>query len=349
MVHRWSAMRGGPLLALVLAVAVGGCAQPQGELFPPIEPAVVWPASPETPRIRLVGELAGSGDLHAAVSGGEVLLEAFHGPRPPLQFANPHAVALAKDRWVAVADSAAAVVHIIDLVERNHTVVGGWGESERLGTPVGVAWVGERLFVTDAKRHEVIELSTSGAHLGSFGGEALTRPVGIAYVASSDRLYVVDGGAHALVVFDLTGAVVARLGHNGVGPGEFNYPTHIAWDGGEHLLVADAGNFRVQLLGLDGTCVRSIGQKGDGAGDFSLPKGVAFDRDGHLYVIDSHFENVQIFDRQGRLLLAFGEEGAGRGQFALPAGLAIDHHNRIWVADSANHRLQVFAYMRNRG
>ncbi|MFH0983751.1 MAG: SMP-30/gluconolactonase/LRE family protein [Planctomycetota bacterium] len=332
--------------AFILAGLLTGCAVPQGELFLLTDPPIVWPPAPETPRIKLVGVLTGSADLKAAKSGGETFEDALRGPRPVIHFSGPHAVAVRARHLLAVADGGAGAVHVLDLDARSHLVVSGWN-NERFGVPVGATWAGERLFVTDAERHEVIELSANGTYHRRFGADLLKRPVGIVYVASRDRLYVVDGGAHGIVVFDLSGQALTTLGQNGAAPGEFNYPSHIAWDGAGRLAVADAGNFRVQLLDLDGACLRVIGQKGDGAGDFSLPKGVAFDREGHLYVVDAHFENVQIFDAEGRLLLSFGQEGTARGEFALPAGLAIDQDDRIWVADSANHRVQVFAYVRN--
>lgn len=284
----------------------------------------------------------------AARSGGEVFRAVFCGPRPPIPFSAPHSVAVCGTHQVAVADGSGSAVHVIDLDARTHTLVSGWHDG-RFDMPIGVAWAGQRLFVTDAKRHEVVELSADGTFRQRFGVDVLKRPVGIVYVAARDQLYVVDGGAHTIVVFALSGRVVTTFGRNGVAPGEFNYPSHLAWDGGDRLLVADTGNFRVQLLDLDGACRRTIGKKGDGAGDFSLPKGVAFDADGHLYVVDAHFENVQLFDDHGRLLLAFGQEGTGPGAFALPAGLAIDENGRIWVADSANHRIQIFAYLRGAG
>jgi DNA-binding beta-propeller fold protein YncE len=333
---------------MLLGCVVCGCATPQGELFEPINPPVVWPSPPEQARIRLVGSIGGSDDLSAGRSGGEAFRAALRGPRPPIRFSSPHSVAIERGRLLAVTDVGLGGVHIIDLEARTHTLVSGF-EDQRFDTPIGVCWAGARLFVTDAARHEVVELDARGAFHGRFGSEKLKRPVGIAYVASRDRLYVVDGGAHCVVVFDLDGAEVARFGRHGAGEGELNYPSHICWDGGERLCVADSANFRIQLFDLDGAFVRVIGKKGDAAGDFALPKGVAFDSEDHIYVVDAQFENVQIFDVEGRLLLAFGMEGSGPGEFSLPAGLAIDHHDRIWIADSANHRIQVFDYLRNAG
>ncbi|MGB2984625.1 MAG: hypothetical protein WBE26_01970 [Phycisphaerae bacterium] len=331
------------LCLLYLGVMIG-CARPQGVLFPAIDSPQVWPPSPDQPRIKLLGTLADSRDLKAAESGMEVFRATLRGSRPPIKFSGPHAVAIRSPGVLAVADGAGSGVHVIDLNDRTHRLVTGFAD-ERFAAPIGVTWAGQRLFVADAQRHEVIELDAGGGFHQRFGGEVLNRPVGIAYVAERNQLYVVDGGAHVLNVFDLSGMLVKTVGRRGSAPGEFNFPTHICC-AGNRLLVADSGSFRVQLLDLDGACLKTIGQKGDGAGDFSLPKGVALDSEGHIYVVDAQFENVQIFNDAGQLLMAFGEEGSRPGRFSLPAGLAIDDQDRIWVADSGNRRLQVFAYMR---
>ncbi len=346
----------------VAAVVISGCARPQGVLFAPLQPPKVWPPAPDTPRVKFVGSLAGSADLKAATTSAEAFRRILRGPRPPIGFSGPHAVAVSPGGLLAVADGAGAAVHIIDLEERTHCLVGGWGtervesqpdsggqrgsRTERFAVPVGVAWADQRLFVTDAGRREVIELDREGRFHGRFGDDVLKRPVGIAFVARRDQLYVVDGGSHQVKVFDLSGRLVNTFGKQGVGPGEFNYPSHISC-AGRRLVVADSGSFRVQWLDLDGRHLSTVGRKGDGAGDFSLPKGVAVDSEGHLYVVDAQFENIQIFNSEGQILMAFGEEGRGPGQFWLPAGLAIDGQDRIWVADSGNRRIQVFAYIRD--
>ena len=332
------------LTCLLGAGLAAGCARPKGVLFEPIDPPRVWPPPPDVPRIRLLGVLSDSRDLKPAQPGAEVLKAALRGPRQPIEFSGPQTVAYRHPGILAVADGAGAAVHLLELESRDHRRVTGW-DDQRFGLPMGVAWAGDRLFVADAKRHEVIELDGEGRCRGRFGGDVLQRPVGIAYVPGRRQLYVVDGGAHRITVFGLDGTLVTTLGRPGLKPGEFNFPTHICC-AGEQLLVADSGNFRVQLLDLDGRCLRTIGQKGDGAGDFALPKGVAFDSEGHLYIVDAQFENVQIFDPEGRLLMAFGEEGRKLGEFWLPAGVAIDEQDRIWVADAGNRRIQVFAFMR---
>jgi DNA-binding beta-propeller fold protein YncE len=336
------------IAGLVAGLAQVGCATPAGPLFDPVHPPLVWPPAPETPRIRWVGELSGSESLNAGRSAGEAFKAVLRGPRLPIGFSSPHSVSMSGKNVLAVADVGAAGVHIVDLDRRTHHFVTGWAD-QRFETPIGACWVGNRLFVTDAARHQVVELDAGGGCHHAFGADELVRPVGIAYVASRQRLYVVDGGGHRIAVYDSGGRLEGYLGGPGEAAGEFAYPTHICWDGADRLAVSDAANFRVQLLDLDGHCQAVIGGQGDGAGDLALPKGVAFDSDGHVYVVDARFENVQIFDAKGRLLLAFGVEGGGRGEFSLPAGLMIDNHDRIWIADSANRRVQAFDYLRVTG
>jgi DNA-binding beta-propeller fold protein YncE len=333
------------LLPLVV-LASGDCARPRGELFPAITPARVWPAPPDVARIRLLGDFTGSEDLRASRSGLEVMAAALRGPRPPIRFSGPHAIALASEGRLAVADSSGAAVHVLDLDARSHIRITGTSESEPFGSPVGVTWANGNLFVSDAERHEVIVLNGQGGFIRRFGADILGRPVGIAYVPARNAVYVVDGQKHHIAVFAPHGDLLRTIGARGTAPGEFNYPSHLACRQ-KQLLVADSGNFRVQLLDLDGRCLRTIGQVGNAAGDLSLPKGVAFDSDGHVYVVDAHFENIQIFDANNRLLMAFGQEGPGPGEFSLPAGLAIDDQDRIWVADSGNRRVQVFQYLGN--
>jgi DNA-binding beta-propeller fold protein YncE len=313
-------------------------------MFAPVGRAPVWPAPPETARIRFVGTYASSDVLKAGKSGGEVVKDVLRGPRPSVKLTAPQAVAIGPGGLLAVADGAGAAVHIINITNRSHTLVGGWAE-ERFAVPFGVTWAGERLFVTDAQRKEVIELTFDGTFRNRFGGGELSRPVGIAFVAQREQLYVVDGGAHCVRTFDLDGRPISQFGGRGSDPGWFNFPSHVT-AAGDRLILADGGNFRVQLLDLDGGSRGVIGKKGDAAGDFALPKGVAVDADGNIHVVDSQFENVQIFNDGGQLLLAFGEEGTAIGKFSLPAGLAIGDDDRIWVADAGNHRLQIFQYLR---
>jgi DNA-binding beta-propeller fold protein YncE len=250
---------------------------------------------------------------------------------------------------VYVADPGARALWILDPaageVRRVREATGG-----ALASPVAVA-IGPRglVFVADSERAEVLAYDAGGAPAGTAARAGLRRPAGLAYDAARDRLYVADSAAHRIAVFASDGRPLGTLGRRGTGPGEFNFPTHLALDREGRLLVTDSLNFRLQALDAEGAFQRSFGLHGDASGEFASPKGVALDSAGHVYVVEALFDAVQIFDRSGRYLLAFGERGTAPGQFSLPGGVSIDGKDRIYVADSYNQRIQVFQYLRGAG
>jgi sugar lactone lactonase YvrE len=167
----------------------------------------------------------------------------------------------------------------------------------------------------------------------------------LAWDADESLLYVADTLAHQIKVFDVTGRLVKRIGQRGEGPGEFNYPTHLALakDG---LVVSDTMNARIQVVPLTGTGdARVIGQRGNRVGDFVRPKGVAVDSEQNIYALESYHDHVLIFDSRGRFLLPIGGTGKGIGSFYLPNGVWTDERNRIFVADTFNGRVVVFQFL----
>ncbi|MEP0843475.1 MAG: hypothetical protein HRF43_12300 [Phycisphaerae bacterium] len=335
MIHR---ARSFPTLGLVLIA--GGCARGHGELFAPSGPPIEWPRPPDPPRVRFLGEIKGSEDLHAGKSAGQVWREVLYGPEAPAMMTRPHALAVSADGdRLAVADTDAACVHVFDLARRGYRRIDDYGGPQRV--PTGVAWDGQDLWIADAKLHAVVVAAPAGPPR-VVGAEVLARPAGIAFDPARGWAFVSDAGAHGVVVFDRTGRLVWRFGRQGPEPGAFNYPAQIACSADGTLAVADAMNFRVQLFSPDGALIRAFGRKGDAPGDFALPKGVAFGPDGNLWVVDAHFENVQAFTPSGELLMSLGREGHAPGEFWLPAGVCIDAKRRMWVADTYNRRVQVF-------
>jgi len=329
-------------LAMILGPFQGGCQSAAKPVFPQLEPAPVWPAAPDQPRIRYVGALSGERDLHRVPSGWEALRGVFTGPRPPIGFLTPTAVAVSDD-LVFVCDRQLGGVHVLNLATRDYALWTSAGD-ERFGMPMDVTLCDGKLAVADARRKVVDLFTLGGEWLSRVGDGLLERPASLAWDASRRELWVLDSAAHACLVFDLSGELKRSIGGRGAGPLQFNYPAGLAYSPALGALVADSMNFRVQIIGENRSPV-IFGDKGDAAGNFALPRDLAVDSAGHIYVLDSQFENVQVFDRAGRLLMAFGEEGSDPGEFSLPSGITIDASDRIWVADTYNRRVQVFQYL----
>jgi len=343
-----SAMRYRKLVILCL-LSIDGCIRPRLGFLIPEPDGPVWPVPPEPARVRFVGTI--QCDLSAASSSPmrgsfqETMQSLLWGPSPSRRLLTPHAIAVHPDqRRVAIADTNASRVHVIDLPSTKYEEAAPVDEDGAiLKTPVGVVWVGDQLWIADAGVGAIVKMETASSKSGVLiGKDKLVRPAGVAHDSARQRLYVSDAGAHRIVAFDLEGSELYRFGTQGAAPGELNFPAQLSCDPDGNIVVADALNFRVQRFSPEGRPLGYFGKKGDAAGDFALPKGVATDSLGNIWVVDSQFENVQAFDREGRLLLALGGEGQRAGEFWLPAGATVDRENRLWIADTYNRRVQVF-------
>lgn len=337
----WAGAMGGAVGVCILTL-FAGCdrlhPQPNAAAS---RPHVAWPAPPERERIELVQIFRAPSEIGIQRPFWRRLGDLVTGGREA-HLVRPAGVAAANN-MIAVADAGGGAVHLYDLERHRFHALSACGEA-RLREPVAVAFLNDRLYVADAGTARLDVFDLEGECAGGWKLDEGSRPAGLVADAARGRLYVANPSAHQVLAFDATGAVVARIGHRGTGPGEFNYPGWLALDARGRLYVTDALNFRIQIFEPDGTLVYTFGHLGDGTGDFARPKGVGIDRDGHIYVVDALFDAVQIFDTHGNYLLGFGRHGTREGQFWLPSGLTIDG-DRIYVVDSYNQRVQVFRYL----
>ena len=130
---------------------------------------------------------------------------------------------------------------ISDSPDATRTVV----ETETIGDTTVVRTVGGSVWREDATL--VPEVS-----IGELEGpeEYLIGSVRSIAVDDDRNVYILDGQARHVRVFDSAGTYVKTLGRPGGGPGEFEVPIGVAISNGR-LLVRDPANGRVQLFGLE--------------------------------------------------------------------------------------------------
>lgn len=175
-------------------------------------------------------------------------------------------------------------------------------------------------------------------------------------VGENGRIYVVDAGRSAVVVFDVIVPVEDKpenkdkekkdLGQmllwekagvttNFIAP----IAVAIAWDG--DVAVSDAKLGYVVRLNNKGEPVGKLG-----AGELKRPTGIAFDREhGLLFVADTEANDIKVFDVTGKLVNTIGRHGEGEGEFNAPTHLAMaygSYGGHLHVSDSLNTRIQVF-------
>ena len=304
-------------------------------------PAPAWPPPPAAPCIVYVRDISGARDIGAKAPFLTRLADAITGSSSAAKkLSHPFGLSLDDGGNLMVTDTGANAVFFLDLAHKKWlcwTAVGG----HRFLSPVAAVHHGKTFYVADTGWGKVIAFNEKGAVQFEITN-GLARPAGLAQAGG--RRFVVDSELHQVLIFDLNGGLISKFGQRGRGPGEFNFPTHVAVDDRQQIYITDSLNYRIQVFTVDGKYVREFGSAGDAAGHFSRPKGVAVDRAGHVYVVDAVFGNVQIFNESGRLLLDFGEAGPVPGEFCLPNAIAINANNDIFVADAYNHRLQMFHY-----
>jgi sugar lactone lactonase YvrE len=163
-------------------------------------------------------------------------------------------------------------------------------------------------------------------------------------VTANGDVYVLNRGAHPVIVFDAEGNFVTSWGE-----GRFSNFVHgmtVAPDG--RIWIADSGLHTVTRHDPDGTLLQTLGAHGVAmptfyAKPFNLPTGTAFTSRGDIVVSDGYGNRrVHRFSPNGELQHSFGEHGTGPGQFVLVHFVAIDREDRIYICDRDNHRIQLF-------
>ncbi len=328
------------LLVLTLTACATPSASPTGT-HPGPHPS--WPPAPAPARVTHIRNITGAASI--TNPGFFDRLGLFVTGAPQKAMARPSSVAVRDGRFLCVSDQELQGILLLDLQGGSTRFVDRLGK-DRMVSPVGVAWCGTNLAVSDSALLGVFLLDENQKllrRLDKPGGWG--RPTGLAFEPRTQQLYVVDTLAHEVVVMDLQGQAQRTIGGPGIEPGQFNFPTHVYVDGKGVVYVTDSLNFRVQAFDPSGQFLFAVGTQGDASGHLGVPKGIGVDSDGHIYIADSYFSVVQVFDRQGRFLLRIGASGEQSGQFHVPTGLTIDQDNHIYVCDSFNHRIQVFKYL----
>jgi DNA-binding beta-propeller fold protein YncE len=325
---------------------------------------IVWPRPPAIPRIAFQDLFTGEKidpSLYAQKKRKQTWMDRLAGTpsqseialdKLPFQLIRAYGVGVDSKGLIYAADQGVGAVFIFDQEKKDQVELIGNGKQATFGLISGLVLDDDdRLFVTDAKLHHVLEFSPKHVQEASFGSDVLVRPAGVAIDRENRFLYVADTGNDVVDVFDADSyKLLRRIGkpstkHDQTDPGTFSLPEGVAVDKDGNVYVADTLNDRVEIFDADGEFISTFGKNGDGPADFERPKGIAIDCDGHIWVVDAGQNVVKVFTPQGRLLICIGGQGAYPGQFNGPWGIAIDASNRVIVSETLPGRVQVLRYI----
>ncbi len=215
----------------------------------------------------------------------------------------------------------------------------GAAASRRVGTPMGIAWRGETLYICDTNVNYVHAWNLASGSTRRIGADGeLKKPVAVA-VDENGTVFVADTIRGEVVAFEPSGSEITRFKP----PKTVNYrPVALAVIGGA-LYVADMANHAVDVYSTEtGRRLRSLGGRSSGTGRTYYPSGISVDAAGQTYVAELMSARVQVFDRSGHFIRAFGSPGNRYGSLGMPKDIAVGPDGVSFVADAQFQCIHLF-------
>ena len=170
-------------------------------------------------------------------------------------------------------------------------------------------------------------------------GNTLEKPNGIA-VNNRGQIAVVDYEKHFILITDMKGKCVRKMGCYGNKVGQLNRPTDVTYLNADNILVADQLNHRIQQFNVQtGNSVNSFGKRGTRGGEFQNPVSVSLDDEGRVIVADFYNNRIQVLSQDGEPLFKFGDSGP---EILNNPTACIYHESKFIISDWGDDCLKVF-------
>ncbi len=200
--------------------------------------------------------------------------------------------------------------------------------------------VDNAFFVVD-RTATIYRLDPKGKYLNSWRMPAWEhgKPVGLS-AGPDGNLYVPDTHYHRVIVYTPQGQELRRWGSEGTGPGQFVFPTDVAFDANGNVYVSEYGDHdRVQVFDGSGKYLREFGKFGNGPGEFSRPQSMVIDGE-QMFITDACNHRLVVFKLDGTFVRSMGSVGDAPGQYRFPYGLDKDQRGNLIVCEFGNNRVQ---------
>ena len=172
---------------------------------------------------------------------------------------------------------------------------------------------------------------------------AAGKPVGLS-VHPDGRLFVADTHYNRVLVYDRDGALLDSFGSEGLGDGQFQLPTDVAFDAEGFIYVGEYnGNDRITKWTADLKFAGIIGDHPINGERLRRPAGLAIDREQTLWVADACNHRIIRFSLDGEVLTTFGTLGDAPGELRYPYDLCVCDDGSLLVCEYGGNRLQWFS------
>lgn len=284
---------------------------------------VLYPPSPEKPRIQFLTKISTASDIAGHQSWFKTFIL---GREKDMPIIKPYGLSIFKDK-IYICDKKIGGLEKIDLNKGKfeYFIPSGKGQ---LQMPLN-CYVDTNgyLYVADAGRSQVVIYDEMGNYKRCFGDTLNFKPTDV--FVSDKNVWVANMTGHKIDVYGKDSLNKWMYSFGQAEPGKIDYlyaPTNV-YVKNNKVYVTDFGDFKIKIFSLDGKFLDTLGSYGTNPGQLAKPKGIAVDRDANIYVVDAAFENVQIFNSEGKLLLFFGGPYKGPGDMWLPSKVIIDYDN----------------------
>ena len=178
--------------------------------------------------------------------------------------------------------------------------------------------------------------SETGEFINTFTHQDMRQPWGIAI--HRDNLYVTDDGVHAVFQFkiEVDMRLVAKLGSEGSGIGQFNCPRGLTVSTNGDVFVADHNNNRFQILDDSLHFQREITHQ-----TMERPCDVKLTPD-EVYVLCGVSPCILVFSHAGEKIRQLITWGMGL-QIGLADFFCLDRKQNLLISDWLNHEVRIFS------
>lgn len=258
---------------------------------------------------------------------------------------NPTHVTTDSQGRLIVSDPQSSAVHVLDPAGKKSFRISG-GPTHRLQVPGSIAVdAKDNIYVADLKLNLISVYGSEGRflrYIGTISGESMFEaPGAIAIDRKTAKLYVLDTPADELVVLDLQGKVLRRVGNQHTrGNVRLKHPTEIAlWK--DQVYVLDGFGSRVQILDSELQQVDSFDVRDANEAPVSREMGMALDQHGNIYLSNLLLSSVRVYSPNGQFVASVGRQGPTQ-KYGLPLGIWVDSGDRLFICDSTRGRVQIF-------
>ncbi|MBA4031331.1 MAG: hypothetical protein C0478_10655 [Planctomyces sp.] len=224
-----------------------------------------------------------------------------------------------------------------------HELLRSWHMPEySVGKAEGICVLKDgRIAVADTHYHRVVIFQPDGTVSHIFGTEG-TGPAQFIYPVAITQdpegfLYVCEYGSNdRCQKLTVEGEMIVEMGRFGLGPGEFQRPSGVAWSDGK-LHIVDAFNSRVQVF--DATTGKLL-DPGFNRAELAYPYDICAGE-----VVEGRARDFWIVEYASGQVTRLSDQGELRGRgFATqplrtPWGLCYDPQGQLYVADTGNRKI----------